>query len=219
MFRGGLPSDLDHLLVAVPVLDRAIDEFARALGVRPESGGRHAEWGTHNALLSLGSRRYLEIMSLDPAAPEAARTKGEAAFGFSRGAAPRVIGWCAAASDLEARRRAALDAGVDLGDAISGARDRPDGSKVRWRITPPIFHGDGMVPFFIDWGETRHPSLDAPTGCRLLRLEGEHPDPERIWRMLSAVGSQLSVSRGPRARLLATLEGPTGSFTVAGAAP
>ena len=72
-----------------------------------------------------------------------------------------------------------------------------------------------MIPFLIEWGESVHPSTDAPEGIRLVRLEGEHPDPERIWRMLAAIGSRLSVSRGPRARLIATIVGPAGSVTLA----
>lgn len=215
MFRGGLPTELDHLLVAVPALEDAIERFGRRLGVSPEPGGRHARWGTRNALLSFGGRRYLEIIAPDPQAPDEARLLGESTFGFQRSAAPRVVGWCAAANDLPARREAARAAGVDIGEPIPGGRERPDGTTVRWTITPPRFLGDGLVPFFIDWGESRHPSFDAPEGCRLLRLEGEHPDPERIWKLLSAVGARLSVSRGPRPRLIATLEGPAGTMTLA----
>lgn len=218
MFRGGLPPEFDHLLVAVPLLDEGIARVAAKLGVSPEPGGRHARWGTCNALLGLGGRRYLELIAPDPGADEACRAMGESTFGFSRITAPRVAGWCAAATDLDGRRRESLAAGVDLGEAFSGGRERPDGSMVRWRITPPLFLGDGLIPFFIDWGDTRHPSIDAPPGCRLVRLEGEHPDPERIWKMLAAVGTQLSVSRGPRPRLIASLEGPAGNMTLAGEA-
>ncbi len=214
MFRGGLPSQLDHLLVTVPSLEGAMDSLERSLGARPSIGGRHAAWGTRNALLGLGGKRYLELVATDPDAPAEARERGERTFGFSAWSGPRVIGWCAATGDLEGRRRAAQAAGLEIGEPIEGGRERPDGSMVRWRITPPLFLGDGMIPFFIDWRESVHPAADAPSGCRLLRLEGEHPDPERIWRMLAAVDAQLSVSRGPRARLIATLEGPKGTVTI-----
>lgn len=217
MFRGGLPDDFDHLLVAVDRLDASMAWFAERLGVRPVEGGKHASWGTHNALLSLGPKRYLEIIALDADADPAARASGEAVFCFSAGALPRVMGWCAGSRNLAERASRAAQAGVDIGQPIQGGRDCPDGTRIAWTITPPRFLGDGLIPFFIDWGETAHPSAAAPTGCRLARLEGEHPDPERIWRMLASVGSRLSVSRGPRARLIATIEGPAGSITLSDA--
>lgn len=217
MFRGGLPDDFDHLLVGVDDLERAIAWFEASLGVRAAPGGRHAIWGTHNALLSLGPRRYLEIMALDPSAPSEATALGAKTFGLGPDRPMHVMGWCAGASDLEARVADAGRAGIDIGAPIEGGRDRPDGTRVRWRITPPLFLGDGLVPFFIDWMESVHPSVDAPAGARLSRLEGEHPDPERLWRMLAAVGVRLSVSRGPRARLIVTIDGPAGSITLSDA--
>jgi len=217
MFRGGLPDDFDHLLVAVDQLDAAIGWFDERLGVLPSPGGKHAKWGTHNALLGLGPKRYLEIMALDPEADPAARALGAATFGFEAGSLPRVIGWCAAARNLDERAATATQAGVDVGEPVAGGRDRPDGTRVSWRATSPLLLGDGLIPFFIDWCDSVHPSIDAPAGCRLVRLEGEHPDPERIWRMLAAVGSRLSVSRGPRARLIGTIEGPGGTITLSDA--
>lgn len=214
MFRGGLPDEFDHLLVAVPTLDEGIAMLERALGVRAAVGGKHAAWGTHNALLGLGPRRYVELIALDPAAAPEARARGASTFGFSSATMPRVLGWCAAARDLDARVDAAARAGVELGAPVEGGRERSDGTRLRWRSTPPLLLAEGLVPFFIDWGDSPHPSLDAPSGCRLARLEGEHPDPERVWRMLAAVDAKLSVSRGPRARLIATFEGPAGSLTL-----
>jgi len=221
MFRGGLPDDFDHLIVAVDRLDEAIPWFEEQLGVRPAEGGRHAKWGTHNALLSLGSRRYLELLAPDPDAPPDARERGEKAFGLSRRASPFVVGWCAATTNLDERVAEAARGGVQLGAPIAGGRDLSDGTQLRWRSTPPDFVSDelaeGLMPFFICWGDSPHPGQDAPPGCRLVRLEGEHPDPERLWKMLAAVGTRLSVSRGPRARMIATIEGPRGSVTLSDA--
>lgn len=219
MLQGGFPSELDHLLVAVPTLEEGIAMAARKLGVTPVEGGRHPQWGTHNALLALGPRRYLEILALDPRADASACARGAKAFGLDSVETPRVSGWCAACSDLPGRVRAAAEAGLDLGRPIDGGRDRPDGTRVAWRITPPLMHGDGLVPFFIDFGASEHPAVAAPRGCRLRRLEAEHPDPERIWRLLAAAGVRLSVSRGPRPRLIASIEGPGGPWTIADAAP
>ncbi len=51
-----LLSRVDHLVYAVPDLDRGIAYIEQLLGIRATLGGRHVGRGTHNALLALGPR-------------------------------------------------------------------------------------------------------------------------------------------------------------------
>ena len=61
-------SEIDHLVVVADNLDQGVAWCQATLGVAPGPGGRHANMGTHNRLLALGSATfpasYLEILAI-----------------------------------------------------------------------------------------------------------------------------------------------------------
>ena len=69
---------------------------------------------------------------------------------------------------------------------------------------------NGIVPFFIDWGQSPHPSHTAPQGAALVALSAEHPDDERARRALRLLGLDVPVTHGPHASLIAVVEGLRG---------
>jgi hypothetical protein len=199
---------LDHLVYAAPELERAVDEIERKVGVRPAFGGTHAGGLTHNALLSLGAGRYLEIIA---PVPGSEAPTGALPFGLETLKQPRLVTWAVALDDVEGPGEAARAAGYDPGERMVGGRDLPDGSRLTWQLTvraEPA--GDGIVPFLIRWLSEPHPSATAPKGCQFVTLRAEHPEPERVLGMLRALDVELSVSDGRTPRLIATLETPNG---------
>lgn len=206
-----VPASLDHLVYSVPDLEAAVEDLASRLGVRPALGGRHPGRGTWNALLGLGARRYLEVIARDPSQPA---PDGPLPHDLDGLRAPRLVTWAAAASDLEPRVAAARERGCDLGAVRPLRRTRPDGVELAWRLTGRPAQGEGLVPFLIDWGETPHPSADAPRGCELVDLRAVHPEPARIAAMLAAVGVELAVEAGERA-LVAEVASPRGRVRLA----
>src|SRR5437868_12288896 len=57
---------LDHLVVAAETLEQGEDHLESLLGARPRRAGKHVAMGTHNSVLRLGERVYLELIAIDP---------------------------------------------------------------------------------------------------------------------------------------------------------
>lgn len=201
-------SRVDHLVYATADLDRGIAEIERLLGVRASLGGQHPTWGTHNALLPLGPRSYLEII-----APDSSHfpSSGERPFGLDRAGPSRLRAWAANATGLEGLRAAAVRRGVMLGNVISGSRQRTDGTILNWKLTDLSYVvAEGIVPFFIDWGQSPHPASTTPTGATLVNLRAEHPDADRVRKMFEDLALDLTVTLGPVPALVAEIECPNG---------
>jgi catechol 2,3-dioxygenase-like lactoylglutathione lyase family enzyme len=202
-----LPPLIDHLVYATPDLAASVDQMESILGVRATVGGAHPDWGTRNALLALGRQVYLEIIGPDPENPRPAKPP----FGLPGLERPRVVTWAARSAGLERLTHDARRAGIDLGGVQTRTRLRPDGTSLAWKMTDPSKPREGgILPFFIDWGETPHPAPGAPQGCELLELRAEHPEPARIRAALAALGIELAIGAGAAPSLIAILAAPLG---------
>ena len=203
-----LLAQIDHLVYATPDLDLGVNSIQTLLGVRATPGGQHPGMGTRNALVALGPTSYLEIIGPDPDQPKPA---GPRRFGIDELKAPRLLTWVAKGTQLDILAGRAAGRGVALGAVIPGSRRRPDGVVLSWRYTDPnTVIADRLVPYFIDWGSSPHPSVTAAHGATLVQLRAEHPDPQRAQKMLDALGLDLRVQKGSAPALIATIDSPRG---------
>jgi hypothetical protein len=210
-----LVADVDHLVYATPDLDLGIRTIEELTGVRATAGGQHPGLGTRNALVALGPGTYLEIIGPDPGQPKPA---GPLRFGIDGLKTPRLIGWVAKSRQLDEVVRKARAAGVQLGDVIAGSRKRPDGVVLAWRYTDPsVVLERRLIPYFIDWGTSPHPSATAARGATLVSLRAQHPQADRVGALLKALGLDLPIENGPEAALIATIDSPKGSIVLRGA--
>ena len=201
---------VDHLLLGISDLDRGIEWVEKMTGVRPVKGGTHPGRGTQNALISLGGRRYLELLAPDPA---------QRTYSFAidvRGLnEPRLITWAAATSNVDAVAKRARESGFKLLGPIDGSRARPDGKILKWKTLLAInslgLQGVEPIPFFIEWSaETVHPSQDSPKGCTLQSFELEHTDATGLNDALRKLGIEAKVKSAKVARLIAVIKTPKG---------
>jgi hypothetical protein len=203
----------DHLVLATRDLDLGTAWLEVRLGVTLAAGGRHDRMATHNRLLGLGDNLYLELIAIDPQAPPPGRPRW---FGLDQIEAfpadrPRLIHWVARSNDIQRDAAASTEA---LGEILSMER-----GDYRWRITVPSdghLPGEGLVPTVIQWDVSFHPASRLPeAGCRLMKLEGFHPQPERIKLALASLGlgARLDVhacASGEAAQLVAYVRTPRG---------
>jgi hypothetical protein len=211
-----ISATLDHLVLAATTLADGIDHFAAVTGVTPRPGGRHVAMGTHNALVKLGERLYLEIIAIDPEGTKPARPRW---FGLDDRALqaelterPRLIHWVARTGDIE---RAAARCPVALGPVHPMAR-----GDYRWRITIPddgTLPASGLVPTLIQWDVPMHPADSLPaSGVALKGLAASHREPGPIRAALAALGlgETLAVTYDRETRLAAMLQTPRGIVTL-----
>jgi hypothetical protein len=94
-----------------------------------------------------------------------------------------------------------IEAVAAQGDALGlevrwmdGQRLTANGTLLRWRSF--MFEGHdfaGLVPFFIDWGATPHPSATSPGGVSSPHLTAFHPEAERLALIYRQLGIDVPV--------------------------
>lgn len=195
---------VDHLVYATPDLAGTVARITEEWGVAPTPGGRHDGRGTANELLALGGGAYLEIIGPDPEQPDPATPRP---FGVDGITEPRLVTWAAAVPSLDLWLEWCAARKVDPGPGVDMQRTTPAGDVLRWRLTMPPAHGDGVIPFLIEWpGPT--PAATAATGVELFGLAFRHPDPGVAARFRE-YALPYEVETGP-ARITATLLTPNG---------
>ena len=216
-------SELDHIVIAAASLDAGIAWVAAQLGAEPVPGGAHAAMGTHNALLRLGPRCYLEVIAVDPSAPAPSRPRwfalDEPAMRARLAAAPALVTWVVRTPALAW----ACARVPDLGEILPMAR-----GAYRWTISVPdsgALAWGGILPTAIQWGAgadgaVRHPCDALPaSGCELVALRLSHPAAVlgdgglvALFRALRIAGP-VDLKPGPLL-LAATIRSPRGETTL-----
>ena len=196
-----VPTLLDHILLGCNDLDHGIDFVYQHTGIRAAFGGVHPGRGTRNALLSLGERRYLEIIAPDPQQSDVPDN-----YGLRGLDEPRLITWAAHPDNIQALATRLAKAGIAAEGPTPGSRKRPDGKLLQWQTLNLKDNANGLLPFFIEWSaNSAHPSTDAPGGCHLANFEILRPDPAALTKTAQQLGLDVAISKSATAQLRATL--------------
>ena len=206
-----LTSQLDHIVIVAPSLVQGVEYVRQCLGVTPQPGGEHPRMATHNALIKLGDEIFLEVIAINPGAPGPARPRWFELDRMDRNAMPRLATWVARTNDIHAAVAAST---VPLGNMEPMTR-----GALNWLITIP---GDGslpmhgMAPTLIEWHNGPHPAINLKDqGCSLVKLEGFHPQADRIAELLQSIGFSgnfpvYPIAQGEPPYLVAHIQTPDG---------
>ena len=139
-----MTSQLDHLLYAGPDLEAMTRQLKRLSGEVPADGGRHVGYGTHNALLGLGSESYLEAIAPDPE-----QEGGAFAASIDTLRSAELHAWCARTDDPDALVASIEASGLGV-ERHGMSRTTPSGDELHWELLFATGHGwAGAAPFFI----------------------------------------------------------------------
>lgn len=201
-------SDVDHIIVGIDTLERGMRLLADLTGVTPVKGGVHPGRGTQNALMSLGSGVYLELI-----APNFADTAAKASVAFfSQFTRLTPYGWAVHAKNADSVSTLAAKRGLAPGVVQQGSRARPDGKTLAWRTVVPWPQPYGAyLPFFIEWSASSpHPSTESPMGCTLAAVRMLSPAPDSLRMVINRAEVRVPVIRDEREGLQFDLDCPAG---------
>ena len=180
---------IDHVVIGASALEQGRGVLKRKLGIEIPRGGKHDAMSTHNCVVQTGNNSFLELIAVDPEAPDPGRTRWfslDSKVTQTRlGAAPRALCWVVSTQDLDATVAASP---VDLGEVLHLSR-----GDLSWRLTVPqngSLPEDGLLPAFIEWPPGPHPSQKMEDlGVRIIKIQLGHPQPEKLSAMLKALNA------------------------------
>jgi hypothetical protein len=192
---GTLHTNIDHLVVAARSLEEGTAWCEATLGITPQAGGEHEQYGTHNRLFNIATPRYptayFEIIAINPVASAQKRPEKKRWFDLdddglqaSIAQQPSLIHFVVNTTDIQVATNTWKAQGLDIGPVVHAQRQTEKGP-LHWQITvrndgQRLF--DGTLPTLIQWGEPdatepmrMHPSTSLPrSGVGLLNVMVSH---------------------------------------------
>jgi hypothetical protein len=231
MKNSRLQTQIDHLVVAARTLDEGVIWCEATLGITPQAGGEHEQFGTHNRLFKIATPRYpmayFEIIAINPAASAQKRNANKRWFDLDNPALqasiaqePRFIHCVVNTTDIQFASNTWKAQDLDTGPVVQAQR-QSDKGPLQWQIT---VRQDGQrllagtLPTLIQWGKPDdaepmrlHPRNSLPrSGVSLQNITVTHPAADALKTAYEAVYlKDIAISEG-EANISAYLQTPKG---------
>jgi hypothetical protein len=226
-----LQTNIDHLVVAARSLAEGTAWCEATLGITPQVGGEHEQFGTHNCLFKIATPRYptayFEIIAINPDASAQKLSANKRWFdldddGLQASIAqhPALIHFVVGTTDIEFASNNWKAQGLDVGPVVHAQRQTNKGL-LNWQITvrndgQRLF--DGTLPTLIQWGKPNesepmrlHPSNSLPqSGVSLQSVTVSHPASDKLICAYKAVHLRDIEMTSGEANISAHLQTPKG---------
>ena len=208
---------LDHIALAVPDLEMAIDQFEKLTGIRPTTVGPLKGLGVKTAHVGLNDNRFLEILAPDLDSPG---SLGQELSNLEKGA---IVPYHYSIRSSEVSRLIQGYIYDVLGwdpDHIAMVQTIPDNSIRQWDMLTMYGHDiGGVAPCYVKWSDlSNHPSRKMGRHkATLTSCTVQAPKGHRVHKLISGVGG-LDVKHGAPF-LAVTLATPKGSVTFSSSKP
>lgn len=207
---------LDHIVYGVPNLSQAIKEFQEKTGVTPTIGGKHKGLGTHNAIVSLGNLRYIELIALDPDASIKNRALPSWCAPLLDITKPEIMTWAIQTDNMTQLITQLNSFNLQIDPPQLFSREKPDSTTISMELAfkkqPPAPY-DGIIPFLINW-KSIHPTKTMESRCQIKNWYGTHPKADEINAIFSKVGIVFVVKKAPSVSMHLVLNTPKGIIEI-----
>lgn len=188
-----MESHLDHIVVAASRLEEGKQYIREVFDLDIPAGGRHDMMGTHNCVMALGERVYLELIAVNSQMPPPKHPRW---FGLDNPRVrmalkqgPRLLTWAVNTTDLVTLVKSS---GVPLGRISNAQRDN-----LKWKVAlseDGCMPGGGFMPLCIQWQIASHPAKQMTDfGWRLENLTVYHNRKDWLEKMLDSIGARKEV--------------------------
>jgi hypothetical protein len=201
------------------------------LGITPNAGGEHEQYGTHNRLFNIATPRYpmayFEIIAVNPVASALKRTASKRWFDLDDDVLqatiaqkPALIHFVVNTTAIQVASNIWRMQGLDIGPIVHAQRQTDQGM-LDWQITVRNDGQrllDGTLPTLIQWGQPDsakpmrlHPSNSLPqSGVSLQNFTVSHPTAQTLESACKAIHFKDIEIRTGEANMSAHLQTPKG---------
>jgi len=151
---------LDHLIITAKDPEKAAKEFAEKHDITVVEGGRHKNWGTYNYLAYFANDSYIEWIGIfdDALAGESDNPLIKQTYQALSKDKEAFIQFALRTERMDDYVKHFQQAYISYKGPFAGSRQRPDGSRLEWRMLFP--EADRSLPFILEWGKTKNVPQD-----------------------------------------------------------
>jgi catechol 2,3-dioxygenase-like lactoylglutathione lyase family enzyme len=147
---------IDHVVILVNDLQQTITDYTD-LGFTVVPGGEQADGRSHNALIAFEDGSYLELIAFKNG------TVPEDHFFHRPGDPEGIVTYALLPDNIDSTVEEARSRGLEMAGPRPGGRERPDGTRIEWKIAAPLSHDMPFLCADVTPRELRVPGGDALT--------------------------------------------------------